>query len=49
MDQNKPKFDMYHSNVERNNAKCYISNERGETALQEVVQNSAVFSAVCEF
>ena len=33
MDQNKPKLDVNYSNLERNTAKCYIWNERGENAL----------------
>ena len=48
MEQYEAKFDMNNSNVERNTAKCFVPFERGETALLDVVQHSAICGAICE-
>ena len=48
IDQNKPKLDVNYSNLERNTAKFHIWNDRGEIALEDGVQASAICIASFE-
>ena len=48
IDQNKPKLGVNYSNLERNTTKFYICIERGDSALQRGVEQSAVYGVSFE-